>query len=147
MYMDSFKWKYESFSNGCDAIEEAGLWDMETYGEMDAFYANDMVSVILRLIGIDGKITQREVDYLNETFDFHYSLEELALLYKTCREDVGRAFDESFDNGLSLMRKINEKLADAYKELLFLILNIVAESDGMATSERAELQRLMDLCQ
>ena len=147
MYIESFKMKHELFLIGCDSIEEMGLWNKEEYGEMDAFYSNDLLSVIIRLIATDGKITQREVDYLNKTFDFDYTLEELAEAYDLCKEDIGRSFDESFENGITYMRKINSKLADAYKELLCLICDIIIASDGIISdSEIDEVKRLKALC-
>jgi len=46
------------------------------------------------------------------------------------------------------MRKINNKLADAYKELLSLICKIIIESDGViAEAEVAEVKRLMEMCE
>ena len=145
-YTESFKMKYESFQTGCDSIEEMGLWDKEAYGEMDVFYANDLASVIIRLIAVDGKITQREVDYLNETFDFSFTHEELCEVYSNCCDDIGHAFDESFENGITHMRKINAKLADAYKELLALVCEIIIKSDGViAAAELEEVKRLKAL--
>ena len=147
MYIDSFKMKHESFLIGCDSIEEMGLWDKETLGEMDVFYSNDLTSVIIRLIATDGKITQKEVDFLNETFDFDYTLEELTNVYNSCKDDIGHAFDENFENGITYMRKINAKLAEVYKELLSLICEIIIESDGViAKSEIAEVKRLKVMC-
>ena len=147
MYIDSFKMKHESFLIGCDSIEEMGLWDKEALGEMDVFYSNDLTSVIIRLIATDGKITQKEVDFLNETFDFEYTLDELIDVYNSCKDDIGHAFDENFENGITYMRKINAKLADAYKELLSLICEIIIESDGViAESEIAEVKRLKAMC-
>ena len=148
MYIDSFKMKHESFLIGCDSIEEMGLWDKEALGEMDVFYSNDLTSVIIRLIATDGKITQKEVDFLNETFDFEYTLDELIDVYNSCKDDIGYAFDENFENGITYMRKINAKLADAYKELLSLICEIIIESDGViAESEIAEVKRLKAMCE
>ncbi len=148
MYIDSFKMKHESFLIGCDSIEEMGLWDKEALGEMDVFYSNDLTSVIIRLIATDGKITQKEVDFLNETFDFEYTLDELIDVYNSCKDDIGHAFDENFENGITYMRKINAKLADAYKELLSLICEIIIESDGViAESEIAEVKRLKAMCE
>lgn len=147
MYIESFKMKHELFITGCDSIEEMGLWDKETLGEMDAFYSNDLASIIIRLIAADGKITQKEVDYLNGTFGFEYTLDELIEVYNSCKDDIGHAFDENFENGITHMRKINPKLADAYKELLYLISEIIIESDGVVSeSEIAEVKRLKALC-
>ena len=148
MYIDSFKMKHESFLIGCDSIEEMGLWDKEALGEMDVFYSNDLTSVIIRLIATDGIITHKEVDFLNETFDFEYTLDELIDVYNSCKDDIGHAFDENFENGITYMRKINAKLADAYKELLSLICEIIIESDGViAESEIAEVKRLKAMCE
>ncbi|MBE6917738.1 MAG: hypothetical protein E7470_07575 [Ruminococcaceae bacterium] len=147
-YTQSFRMKYESFRTGCDSLEELGLWDKDVHGEMDVFYANDLVSVIIRLIAVDGKITQKEVDYLNKTFDFDYTREELCEVYSNCREEIGHAFDETFENGITYMRRINAKLADAYKELLALICEIVIKSDGViAAVELEEVKRLKALCE
>ncbi len=147
VYVDNFKLKLEAFLNGCDAVEEVGFWDKGALGEMDAFYLNDLTSVIIRLIAADGKITEKEVDYLNETFDFDYSLEELTEVYRSSGDDIGQAFDENFENGITYMRKINPKLADAYKELLALICQIIIESDGIVSeSEINEVKRLKDMC-
>lgn len=147
-YVDSFKMKYESFLTGCDSIEEMGLWDKEAHGEMDVFYSNDLASVIIRLIAVDGVIAQKEVDYLNSTFGFDYTLAQLQEVYDNCKEDIGHAFDETFENGITLMRKINAKLADAYKELLSLICTIIMEGDGtVVAAEIEEVRRLKALCE
>ncbi|MBQ4612234.1 MAG: TerB family tellurite resistance protein [Clostridia bacterium] len=146
-YVDSFKMKHESFLAGCDSIEEMGLWDKEKLGEMDVFYSTDLASVIIRLIAVDGKITPHEVEYLNKTFAFDYTLEELEEVYANCYDDIGQAFDEAFENGITHMRKINEKLADAYKELLSLVCEIIIASDGvLTTAEIDEVKRLKALC-
>ncbi len=141
-----FRFKYEKFFIGCDAIEELGLWDKEKNGEMEAFYQNDLVSVILRLSAIDGDISEKEVRFFNEVFGFRYSLEELKDVYESSREDIEELSDEEFRNGILLMRSVNEKLADAYRELLCLACDIIIESDGSVyPSETDEAMRLKQL--
>lgn len=145
--VESFKIKHELFLTGCDSIEEMKLWNKEELGEMDAFYSNDMACVIIKLIATDGKITEKEVEYLNKTFELDYDYDELIEMYNTCYDDIGEAFDESFANGISYMRSINSKLADAYKELLLLICDIIINSDGIIDiSEIKEVNRLKELC-
>ncbi len=147
-HIESFKIKHELFINGCDSVEEMGLWDKSELGEMDAFYSNELSSIIIRLIASDGNISEKEVAYLNGTFGFNYTVDELREVYDNSRDDIGTAFDGSFENGISHMRKINPKLADAYKELLALICTIIIESDGItAKEELAELERLKALCE
>ena len=104
-------------------------------------------SVIIRLITADGKISSKEVEYLNNTFGFDYTLDELISVYDSCKDNIEHAFDENFENGITYMRKINTKLADAYKEILFLICEIIIESDGVKTeSEVKEVKRLLEMC-
>ncbi len=147
-YSEEFKFKFEKFLMGCDSIEEMGLWDKDTLGEMDVFYSNDLSSVIIRLIASDGMISEKEVQYLNETFGFEYTLDELTDVYDSCKEDIGHSFDEEFENGISYMRKINSKLADAYKELLSLVCDIIVESDGVISDvEIEEVKNLKAMCE
>ena len=146
--VESFKIKHELFLAGCDSIEEMGLWDKENLGEMDAFYSNDMACVIIRLIASDGQISEKEVKYFNDTFDLDYTLDELVEVYNSSYDDIGEAFDESFANGISNMRRINSKLADAYKELLAIICEIIINSDGIISdTEIEEVNRLKSLCE
>ena len=151
MYKDlveAFKTKHESFINGCDSVELVDKWDVEENGEMDAYYSSDLATVMIRLIAIDGEITDSEVEYLNETLDFEYTDEELNELYRNSKDDISEFFDESFENGISLMRGINSLLADAYKELLKLICQIAIECDGVTLAvEQAEVERLIKLCE
>lgn len=134
----AFKAGYERFLIGCDAIEETGGWDKEAFGEMDVFYENDLVSLILRLIAADGKISEKEAEYLNRNFGFDYTAERLAEVYENCRGEIGGAFDKKFKNGLACMKKINGKLASAYEELLGLVCDIVIASDGEISPEEIE---------
>ena len=146
MLTEEFKTKYESFFIGCDAVEESGLWDREAHGEMEAFYQNDLVSVILRLIAVDGTISEREAEYLNKNFGFDYTADDLTEIYKSCEEEINRSFDEQFENGVTYLRSVNEKMADAYKELLGLICDIIIESDDVISPEEIEeAKRLKDL--
>lgn len=143
---EEFKSKYERFLIGCDAIEELDQWDKEAHGEMDVFYQNDLVSVILRLIAVDGEIGAKEVEYLNEIFGFDYSLDELVDVYESCKDNIDRSFDEIFENGVTVMRSINEKLANAYRELLELICDIIIASDeNIAPEEMIEVGKLKKL--
>lgn len=143
---EEFKMKYDAFLIGCSALEEMQVWDTETYGAMGAFYLNDFTGVILRLIVADGTVSGEEAAYLSEHFGLEYTAEELAEVYETCREEVGDAFDQQLEDGIAFMRSLNEKLAEAYKELLGLICDIVIASDDVvAPAEIEEAKRLKAL--
>ena len=76
-YSESFKVGYEKFLIGCDAQEEMDGWDTETDGEMEGYYSNILVSVVMKLMASDGVFTEKEVEYFNKVFGFTYSVEEL----------------------------------------------------------------------
>ncbi len=133
---ESFKMKYEKFIIGCDAQEELAEWDTECNGEMDVYYENDLVGIILTLVVADGAISQKEVDYLNRCFGFDYTVETLEEVYKTCSSELDDLFCNRFSEGVEQLRGINEKLADAYVELVDIACDIIIASDDViATSE------------
>lgn len=146
VYSEEFKIKHEQFIIGCDSAEEMGLWDKESYGEMDAFYSSDMACIIIRLIASDGRVTEKEVEYLNTNFGFDYDLESLVEVYETSGDAIGGSFNEFFESGVNLLRTVNEKLANAYRELLALACDIIIASDGIVTTaEINELNRVRAL--
>lgn len=145
---ESFKTKFERFLIGCDSIEELDRWDKEANGEMDVYYSNDIVSVIIRLIAADGSFSEKETDYLNEFFGFDYTAEELKSTYEDCSDEIENLFDEELGSGIATMREINSNLADAYKELLLTVCDIIIESDGVIDGAEVELaQQLKNIVQ
>lgn len=135
---ESFKTKYESFITGCDSIELDEVWDKTEYGEMDVFYENELLSVILSLIIADGKISDEEVKYLNDNFGFSYTVADLKNVYLNCGEEIENYFEGNFKAGYEKLRTFNEKLAAAYKELFELICQIISESDGGVSEEEKQ---------
>lgn len=139
--MEGFKLKFEKFLNGCDSIEEIDLWDKEEYGEMDVFFTADLVSVIVKLIVSDGEVTKKEVDYLNSLLGFDYGIEEVADIYEDCGDAIDAFFDDELESSIDMIRKVNEKLADAYADLLVTACDLVSESDGIVMEEEIDLAR------
>ena len=136
---DSFKTKYERFITGCDSVELDEVWDKAEYGEMDVFYENELLSVILSLIISDGRISDDEVRYLNESFGFACSVDELEEVYRNGGEEIEHYFENNFKAGYAMLQRFNEKLAAAYKELFSLICRIIAASDGVVGDEEKQM--------
>lgn len=66
--------------------------------------------------------------------------------YTSCREYLGGNFYNDFEQGITYMRQINDRLADAYKDLLSLACDIIMESDGLiAESEISEVERIKSI--
>ena len=142
----AFRFQYDRFHLGCDAIEETGAWDKEKFGGMGAFYENDLLCMILRVIVADGKISAKEVEYLNRNFAFEHTVESLTEVYDNCRREIGESFDMKFKNGIECMKSINAKLADLYTELIGTICDILIASDGeISLDEIQEAQRIKAL--
>ena len=142
----AFRFQYERFRFGCEAIEKTGAWDKEKFGGMGTFYENDLLCMILRVIAADGKISAKEVEYLNRNFAFEHTVESLAEVYENCRREIGESFDMKFKNGVECMKNINVKLAALYTELLGTICDILIASDGeISLDEIQEAQRIKSL--
>ena len=138
---DQFKFMYDKFLHGCDAIEAEGSWDTISSGQMEAYYFNDIMCVILHLISADGSFTQKEAEYVNQIFGFTYSPDEMKELYRTEGKDIRSMIKEEVPSGYKRMKLINAGLAEHYKEMLFLACDIVAESDGIVQPPEAEVIR------
>ena len=133
---ESFQLKFEKFLIGCEAVEHATLWDADTYGEIEDYFAGLLVSIILRTITADGWVSDREVDYLNELFGFTYESGELEQVYESCSEMIqSESFEEELTDGIARLRECNARLGDAFVDLVALVCEIIARSDGFVTDE------------
>lgn len=138
---DSFRTRFDSFMIGCDSQEEANSWNKEEDGEMDAFYMNEFISTILRLIAADNIINVEEVEYINQYFGFEYSKAELQDIYENCREIISESFSDRLLDDFQRLQKLNKDMAEEFKELLILICDVIAESDGCVDdTEKRELE-------
>lgn len=132
---EQFKFMYEKFINGCDAIEESDQWDKEEYGEMEAYYTGDLMSVVTYLTAVDGSFREEEAENINQLLGLDYSADELQEIYNECETNISEIAQSGVEEGLELLKSINIKLAEHYKELLVLACEIIANSDCFVTSE------------
>lgn len=144
-YIDDFKANYDQFMMSCDAIEEEGKWPLDEMGEMNAYFMNDFACVIIKLVAADGKIDEEELAFLNDALGFEYKAEELEELYKNDGDRIDAYFETELDDSLAVIRGINEKMAESYKNLLVMVGNIVIQSDNNVTEEeKAAAQKLIE---
>lgn len=134
----------ELFVQECDAKEEFAEWDYEERGHMAAFYQNDMISFLVRLIGTDGDFSEKEAQLLDETFGFRYSADELSEIYKLSESEiVGETFNSMLEAGIRELYSIDSNMGKMYTDILFLICEMMAECDGFVYSkEKEELENL-----
>ena len=128
---DAFKLQYEKFINGCDAMEEAGNWDISRDGNMETYYFNDIMCVIVMVISADGTFSEEEARYINEIFGFSYSAEELAELYRTNGSDIRNMLEGEVPAGYKRIKSLDTDMAQHYRNMLLLACDILAESDGV----------------
>ncbi len=141
---EQFKFMYEKFINGCDAIEETNQWDKEEYGEMEAYYTGDLMSVVTYLTSVDGVFREAEADNINQLLGLDYSTDALQEIYNECEANINEIAQSGVEEGLELLKSINIKLAECYKELLVLACEIIANSDCfVATEENAVINSIV----
>lgn len=145
---ESFKLKAEKFAIGCRSFQELEYWDTENDGDMEAYYRQELIGIALKIIAADGAITNKEADYVNRCFGFDYTKAEYEGFYELTEDIIlDEAFSENFANGITKLKKVSEKLAGAYKELLTAMLEIIIASDGhIAETEIEEAKKLRALC-
>lgn len=141
---DAFKLQYDKFVTGCAAVEEEGLWDEDRFGSMETYYYNDIMCVILSLISADGTFSDAEAEYINEIFGFTYTPEELRAMYSTEGRSIRTLLTEEVPAGWKRLTQVNSRLAAHYRDMLFLVCDIIAGSDGIRTAESKEIQSLRD---
>ncbi|MBQ7447332.1 MAG: hypothetical protein IJV59_05195 [Eubacterium sp.] len=133
---------WTAFLDSCDE-QELDSWDKDELGEMDAYYANEALSVAIHLIAADGIFGDDEVECLNGIFDYDYSVETLEETYENVDVYIDAMFDDELDDGILLLRGYNDDMADAYQDLLCEICDAIIESDGdVSRKEREEAQEL-----
>ena len=143
-YAEEFKFKLEHFMTGCDSLEEAHLWDKEALGEMDVYYEGELASIAIGLISSDRRCSGGEAEFMADMFGFESTPDELEEIYENCKENLDVMFEDGNENGFTLMKNINEKLAESYKELVALVCEIVMEADGtVVKAETALAEKIM----
>jgi len=145
---EQFQTKVEAFLEASESLQERGLWEEEEYGNVQAYYVNDLVCIIARIIAADGQITERETELLGEVFGFDYSPEELEEVYEICMDSISDMFETGVNEAYQLLKDMDMDLADSYKELILLAGQVAMDSDDMIMSsaaEREEVRKLQEL--
>ncbi len=146
-YTDSFITLLDLFIHECNHLESTGLWNYEVFGEMESYYTNDFVGIILRLIAADGSISEKEAKYISKAFGLNLTADDLREIHKLCIDNVEESFEENFTSGLERLNGIDGNVAKLYRELVFRICEIVTESDGMVSPTESEFaEKIKAMC-
>ncbi|MBR4743622.1 MAG: hypothetical protein IK082_05470 [Oscillospiraceae bacterium] len=141
--IDGFQLNYEKFLTACDAQELEGKWDVESNGEMDAWFANDLICAVVRLIAADGKVSMEEVKYLNKSLGFSYTADELQEVYRLCGDRIEYMFEREIPRSIEQLRQLEPGLAELYRTMMLQICDLIIISDGkIADEERKTAEQL-----
>ncbi len=141
--LDGFRLNYEKFLTACDAQEMEGRWDVEADGEMDAWFANDLICAVIRLIAADGEVSPAEVDYLNDALGFSYTPDQLRDVYRSAGDRIEYMFEREIPGSIERLRALEPGIAELYRTMMLQICDRIIESDGhIAPEERQTAERL-----
>ena len=141
-----FRLNYEKFLTACDAQELEGKWDVEKNGEMDAWFANDLICAVVRLIAADGEVSTEEVEYLNEALGFSYTEEELREVFRDSGDRIEYMFEREIPGSIEQLRQLEPGLAELYRTMMLQICDLIVVSDGkIADEERRAAERLRNM--
>ena len=138
---EEFRKQYDDMAELCAAAERDGRWNTEVDGSMEGYAFAALSGAILSLIVSDGNVGERETDYLNRTFGFDYTVDDLLSLYRFSARDLRENAVSNMGDAVRTLRASDEKAAETFRSLLDLSCRIIAESDDGFLEEEAELIR------
>ena len=145
--------KYEQFIKCCDEVEAQGKWDVDELGEMEVWFANDFLIVILKLIASDGELDGEEVDFINEVFGnetlgFDYTQGELREFYENSYDRIDSFLEEDFPESIEMLEEIDGELADFYRGMISEICRVLIECDHFVSEREAiAAQQIIDIAE
>ena len=128
-YVNGYKLKLEKLIICCDGLEEDNSWNLEEFGEMDSYLVNELMSVVLPLIAVDGKISEREVEYVNRIFGTEYSLPDLRVICMDVEDVDYKEIDERIRETSELLKVINKELEESYRDMYVALCELIEVSD------------------
>lgn len=128
-YVNGYKLKLEKLIICCDGLEEDNNWNLEEFVEMDSYLINELMSVVLPLIAVDGKISEREVEYVNRIFGTEYSLPDLRVICMDVEDVDYKEIDERIRETSELLKVINKELEESYRDMYVALCELIEVSD------------------
>ena len=141
---EEFRQRYDDMAELCASAEREGRWNTERDGSMEGYAFAALAGAILSLIVSDGNVGERETDYLNRTFGFDYTVDDLLSLYRFSARDLRENAVANGGDAVVALRASDEKVSEAFCTLLNLACRIISESDdGLLDAETDLIRQLM----
>jgi uncharacterized tellurite resistance protein B-like protein len=109
------------------------------------YFEGDAFSAVLQVMSVDGVFERSEAEVLNAIFGTAYTPRQLNELYRSLKPTLQSYLNDDSEDALTLLRGIDAKLAESYRNLLLGACRIVSLSDGVAEkSERMLIAQLRE---
>ena len=144
-YIDGYKTKLDKLIICCDGLEEDDTWDMEEYGEMDSYLINELMSVVIPFVAVDGKVAEEEVDYVNRIFGTEYSQADLNIICMDADDVSFEEIAERIKETSTLLKRISEELEESYRDMYVALCELIEVSDfNLKLEEESFLKSLKE---
>ena len=144
--IEQFKKEYKSFLERCNELNDTALWNKEEYGDMEAYFTNDLCCILIVLIAADGYFDEAEVRFINATLNLDYDENALKGVYDQCKDDIDQVFEHGIPESKSILWHVDFELVDTYERMLKLLCEVVSTGDGVVTpEEQTRVKQLMDM--
>ena len=138
-----FKELYDAFALGCEAADSDGRWNAAEEGPMEGYAFSALAGAILSLMVADGNVGESETEYLDRTFGFDYTVDDLLGLFRFSARDLRENAVPNVKDAADKIRLADKDLAGTFRRLLTLACRILSESDdGVLNAETDLIRRL-----
>ncbi len=139
-----FKTRYDAFALGCENADRDGHWNTEENGPIEGYAFSALTGAILSLMVADGNVGERETEYLDRTFGFDYSVDDLLALFRFSARDLRENAVANVKDAAEKIHLADEALAGSFAELLSLACRILSESDDGVQTAESDLIRSLE---
>ncbi len=128
----NFKLCWELFINGFDSLEHVGSWDVEKYGEMEAYCENILICLLVKSVFADKSIQQDEIDAINDLFGLELTLSTVTQIYEIMESENEDVID-NLSKSLEPIKQANINVYERFKDTITEACQTIIDSDGIVS--------------
>lgn len=136
---EEFKSDMNIFIQKCDVIEATGVWDTDEYGQMEAYFTNDIMCIVISLMSADGTFSDSETKYMRDIFGYDMTKEEVQEIYRNTSNEISDIFKNGISESITLLKNIDTEMAQDYKKLIDSVCDIIIGSDGVLSNREVDM--------
>ena len=104
---------------------------------------NELISVVMPFVAIDGKVTEEETEYVNRIFGTEYSVRDLKNICMDAAQEAEEIIRVRIQETSQLLKKIDAEFEEKYRDMYFTLCEIIEMSDSELVIEEAALLKLL----